>query len=562
LRARLHETAPDLLPGLHLRAATWYDQNASPAEAVHHALAVPDFNLVAEIIERAIPRATTWTSIDVATLQEWFSILPDDVMRLHPRLQLVASRVFYLIGRRRDTEWILKQVEALLEDDPAIPDAGNILGLVLADRASYAAVRGDVRQAIAFAQRALTHLPENEATTRMRVSAILGLAHYRAGDTLQAGQAFLQSIAAAKTVGLEFAAVHLVCNLAQVRIVQGRLDRAIEICQQALDMAVVDGVRTSMAGLVELELGRILYARNDLSAAERHVSQGLALLEKSEMTDSFGLGHALLAQIRQAQGESDRARVAIQRAVQIAQTFDVARISALIGACQARIWLAQDKPDLAVRWARDYEQREQMEYLCEFEDLTLARVFLAQDQPSRALALLDGLLSPAETAGRMGTVIEISSLRALALQALGEGDRAFQALKRALQLAEHEGHTRVFVGEGKPMARLLYESVTRGVAPDYARRLLAAFPVAEPEQTVPSKTLDARSELVEPLSERELEVLQLIAEGLTNQEIASRLFLSLHTVKVHAHNIYGKLDVGNRTQAVAKARALGILTLA
>jgi LuxR family maltose regulon positive regulatory protein len=254
LRQRLRQRQSEQLPILHSRASEWYDQNAFPVKAVHHALAVPDFNLAAEIIERAIPRATTWTSIDVATLQEWFSILPDDVMRPRPRLRLVASRVFYLIGRRQDTERILQQVEAMLEDDPTIPDAENILGLVLADRASYAAVRGDVRQAIAFAQRALTHLPENEATTRMRVSAILGLAHYRAGDTLQAGQAFLQSIAAAKTVGLEFAAVHLVCNLAQVRIVQGRLDRAIEICQQALDMAVVDGVRTSMAGLVELEL--------------------------------------------------------------------------------------------------------------------------------------------------------------------------------------------------------------------------------------------------------------------------------------------------------------------
>ena len=126
-------------------------------------------------------------------------------------------------------------------------------------------------------------------------------------------------------------------------------------------------------------------------------------------------------------------------------------------------------------------------------------------------------------------------------------------------LSNEKGFTRIFVDEGPPMARLLYEAVTHGITPDYARRLLAAFPVAEPEQTVPLKTQASKSDLIEPLSERELEVLQLIAEGLTNREIADRLFLSLNTVKVHTRNIYGKLDVHHRTDAVAKARALGIL---
>jgi LuxR family maltose regulon positive regulatory protein len=169
------------------------------------------------------------------------------------------------------------------------------------------------------------------------------------------------------------------------------------------------------------------------------------------------------------------------------------------------------------------------------------------------------LLKAAEAGGRTSKMIEILILQALSLQAQGDIDQAITTLEKALTLAEPEGFIRVFVDEGLPMAQLLYEAVARGIAPDYVRRLLAAFPLAEPEQTGPSKTQAPGSELIEPLSERELEVLQLIAEGLTNPEIAARLYLALNTVKAHTRNIYGKLGVNNRTQAVARARALGVL---
>jgi LuxR family maltose regulon positive regulatory protein len=222
-----------------------------------------------------------------------------------------------------------------------------MLGLVFADRASYAAVRGDVRQTIEFARRALTHLPENDVMAQMRVSSVLGLAHFRAGDMSEAGQAFSRAIAAARAANLGFIAVPLVCNLAEVQIVQGQLCQAFQTCQQAMEMAIVDGVPTSVAGFAGLELSKILYEQNDLPAAERYVSEGLDLLGRSGTTDSFGTGHALWARIRQAQGDGDGALAAIQRAVQIAQGFDISRVSTLIGAHQARIWLAQGKLELA-----------------------------------------------------------------------------------------------------------------------------------------------------------------------------------------------------------------------
>jgi LuxR family maltose regulon positive regulatory protein len=172
---------------------------------------------------------------------------------------------------------------------------------------------------------------------------------------------------------------------------------------------------------------------------------------------------------------------------------------------------------------------------------------------------LQRLLEAAETGGHTSRAIELLNLQALAIQARGDTTQAVATLERALALAEPYGFIRTFVDEGPPMARLLYEAVARGIAPGYACQLLAAFPVAEPERTDSLETPTLRSELVEPLSERELEVLDLIAEGLTNAEIASRLFLALNTVKAHTRNIYGKLGVHSRTQAVASARALGVL---
>jgi LuxR family maltose regulon positive regulatory protein len=209
-------------------------------------------------------------------------------------------------------------------------------------------------------------------------------------------------------------------------------------------------------------------------------------------------------------------------------------------------------------------------YLHEIEYIAFARVLIAQGQLDQAARLLRHLLAAAEAGGRFARAIEIKLLQALAFQSGGSTMQAMTALEQALILAEPGGFIRTFVDEGAPMARLLYKAVTRGIAgrgiaghgpvARYARRLLAAFPVTEPEQTDSRKPQASSSGLIEPLSDRELEILALIAEGLTNPEIASRLFLALNTVKGHTRNIYGKLGVHNRTQAVARARALGLLS--
>jgi LuxR family maltose regulon positive regulatory protein len=191
--------------------------------------------------------------------------------------------------------------------------------------------------------------------------------------------------------------------------------------------------------------------------------------------------------------------------------------------------------------------------------MILARLLIAQGRRDEALKLLQRLLESAQACGRTSRAIEILILQALALQAENDTDQAITSLERALTFAEPGGFIRIFVDEGPPMAHLLYEALARGIAPDYVHRLLSAFPDAKPEPASPPSTQASKSDLIEPLSEREIEVLELVAEGLSNQEIASRLFLSQHTIKAHTRNIYGKLDVHSRTEAVARCRALGIL---
>jgi LuxR family maltose regulon positive regulatory protein len=588
LRARHQEKEPEWVPELHRRAAAWYERHGFAAEAVHHAFASQDGLLATDVVERAIQQVATWTRVDSATFLEWLDALPGDVVRARPRLQLYASRALFVTGQWQASQRLLQELERTLRDDPTAPGAAGLLDRVLADRASYAAVHGDVGQAIEYARQALARLPKGDPSARIRPTTILGLACFRAGDVAEADRAFSEAIASTWAAGMGFAAVPLVCNQAEIQIMQGQLRRAMHTCERAMQMGTVDGEPVAPTGFAELEIGKILYEWNELQVAERHVLEGLERLGRAGIPGSFGTGHALLARIKQAQGDGAGALAAIQQAVQLAEGSGILRLSILTAAHEARIWLARARSggsagegalDRTSRWAAEYRRVGEAEYLREFEDLTLVRVLLAEGSSSEALDLLDALQPTAKAAGRMGSVIEILALRALTLQALGDASGALHALGRALRLAEPEGYVRLFVDEGEQMARLLYRAAGDGIVVWYGARLLAAFeggaedrpssiPSAAP---FPSATVetgvdaldDARGRhplyLVEPLTSRELEVLELLAGGLSNREIGQQLVISLPTVKSHTRNIYGKLGVHSRKEAVSQARTLGIL---
>jgi LuxR family maltose regulon positive regulatory protein len=403
----------------------------------------------------------------------------------------------------------------------------------------------------------------------MRASAILGLAFTRKGIVVSAEKAFSSAIDLALEAKLSFGATPMIANLADVQLARGKLNNALASCEDAISLGTVDGKRVASTGFASLEKGKILYERNSLQEAAENLREALDLLSQGGITQSFGNIHSVLALVEQAQGQRDEALTLAQEAVELANRGGIERLAVLAKAYQARVWLAQGATGLAVQWADEYVALEAVEYLQEFEDLTLAQVRLALDRPKEALALLETLLVHAESYDRINSVIHIAVLRALALDALGESEEALNTLRQVLNLAMPEGYRRVFLNQGLPMAHLLYLLSLKESDQAYIAGLLGDFekdPALARVENVLSETGSQLkpSILVEPLSEREAEVLALLAGGLSNgglsnREIAERLVLSPHTIRSYTSNLYGKLGVHSRTQAVARARELGLL---
>ncbi|MEJ2354128.1 MAG: LuxR C-terminal-related transcriptional regulator, partial [Anaerolineales bacterium] len=356
--------------------------------------------------------------------------------------------------------------------------------------------------------------------------------------------------------------------LADMKMTLGHLHEAISSCEHALQLAHQQGepmligtedVYTGISGL-HREQGNLKGAAQDLAISKK-------LGEQVELPDWQYRWCIAQARLKETLGDLDGALELLDEAERRYVRTPLPEVRPL-AAMKTRVWVKQGRLTEAVGWARErgLSFDDDLSYLREFEHVTLARVLIARykrdqvdDSIHEAVGLLERLLKAAEEGGRTGSAIEILALQALAFEAQSNIPSALKALERALRLAEQEGYVRIFVDEGPPMGRLLYEALGRGISPAYVGKLLAAFSTTEAEQSGSSQTQAPQPELVEPLSEREIEVLQLIAEGLTNPEIAARLYLSLNTVKVHTRNIYGKLGVNKRTQAVARARTLGIL---
>jgi LuxR family maltose regulon positive regulatory protein len=298
-----------------------------------------------------------------------------------------------------------------------------------------------------------------------------------------------------------------------------------------------------------LGLARVLYEWNDLERAERHGRQALELARQYEsVIDRFVSCEVFLARLKLAHGDVTGAMTLLARADQAARQRGFVHRNPEVAAARVRAFLQQNDLAAAGRLADSHAL-----------PFSQARVRLAGKDPSAALAALGPVRQQAEAKGWADQKLKVSILEALAYHLLGKADEAFRLLDEVLAMAGQGGFVRIFVDEGPLMARLLYQALSQSVDPQAIRRLLHEFPVSEPKPPAATKETHPDSEWIEPLSEREVEVLQHIAEGLTNQEIADRLYLSLHTIKTHARNIFGKLGVKNRTQAVAKGKALGIL---
>jgi LuxR family transcriptional regulator, maltose regulon positive regulatory protein len=565
LQARLRESQLEQVPEYHRRAALWYEQAEMVNQAVSHALAAQDYNLAADLIERAIMKVETWSQVDTAVFLGWMQALPEKIFNSRPWIRLFYARAQIASGQMVYAERILRALGTWLQEHPECPENERISNLVAFDCVSVLNIQGYVQEPMDFARRVLQGLPENDLINRSRALSILGSASFRVGDVHEANRIFteiLESFSRSKT---PFVAVIFACHLAEIQIVQGQLTQALQTCDRALSMGMVGGSLISPAGFARLIQAKIYYERNDLDQALGVIRDGLDLLRRGSIDDVFSAGQATLAMIHQAKCQQVDAIIAMQRAIRATHQMDIARITTLTSAYQARIWLVQNNLKEAQAWAQEYRQVGLTEYLREFEDLTLAWVFLACGKVPEALALLDLMLISAQKAGRNGRLIDIQALRALAFHALRKNDEAMIALTHALDLGSEEGYVRVFVDRGQPMVDLLNlaDRQLRKVHRGYLALLLSSFTGVtryESNLAVPPGS-EQILRLVEPLSEREVAVLRCLAEGLTSPQIAQKLFVSTNTVRTHLNNIYGKLGVHNRTQAILKARALGLLPI-
>jgi LuxR family transcriptional regulator, maltose regulon positive regulatory protein len=545
---------PDESARLQASASQWCETNGLLFEAVHYALAGGSQELAADVVERVIQNAATWSGGELATLVGWIDALPGQLLRVRPRLSLHASRALFLSGRLVLSEQFIDQAEQVLRTQQAAgQDTTGLLAVATVYRAAIAALRGEVRTAIALGTAALAHLPETDLHARARAADGLGLAYGLLGDLALAEQFYTQASGLAQAAGVVYLAINARCEVAQVQIAQGRLQAAAQSCRRALELA--GDTRIPPLGLAWAILGAVAYEQNDLAAAERYLQEGMALSQQGGLTDDLRSELLLLARLKRATGDLPAAAVAVAQGAAIVQRYQAPRLAQIAAACQAQIHLACGEMAAAQRWADAYALQRQAgpaEANPDFEELTLVRILLATGELAQALAIVIPLQQQAEAAGRLRTSIEALALQALIQAAAQERAAAVASLAKALRQAEPEGFLRPFLDEGAPLADLL--PAARYAAPALVRRLLAALPDEEHDANVAPTAVDA-------LSEQETIVLRLLCAGRSNQQIADELVISVGTAKWHVHNILQKLGVSSRAQATLRARDLGLAPL-
>jgi LuxR family maltose regulon positive regulatory protein len=552
---------PDQIAELHIQASQWFEAEGFMDEAIEHALIAGDHERSVELIE-ATAEARLMRS-EASAIIRWINQLPAAELESRPSLCLTQAWALILRGGPLDEiESNLNLVERADVDD-------QLRGSAAAVRAFLASIKGDAKTSMELSVRALELISEGNLFLRSLVADNLGMVHLILGDFDASIEAFTQAAEISRQAGNVMIAVGALCNMAGLWMLQGQLKRAWSANMEALELATDQrGRRLPVAGKALLGLGEIAREWNQLKSAEKYLYDGIKLFRLFGELGSV-LPYVTLARIKDIQGDLEGAQEIVDLARKLAIQFDASTMDdELVDAYQVQLWILMGKNEQALRWVSDKNLEElvaqkagvpRFDPMWEIHSQTLTRVYISQGRYDDALRVIEPMLDIAKASKRMRSVLKMLAMQAVVLKSMGEHQDALQTLEQALNLGEEEGFVRTFLDEGEPMVQLLYEATAHGIVPDYAGHLLAEF--TSPQQFSESRRSDKkdRVEMVEPLSERELEVLELIAEGLSNQEIARRLHISLSTVKGHSSNIYGKLAVNKRIQAVARAKELGIL---
>lgn len=562
------EAQPDQIPRLHKRASAWYEHNSLPAEAIRHALAAEDFERAAGLIELA--HAAMSLGYQSSTWLGWAKALPDELLRTRPVLSVGYAWALLDCGELEATEAPLQDAERCLEtptDEIVVVDEEEFRSLaasIATARAYRSLALGDITSAVIYAQQALKRTPDDDQTRYKQAISLLGLAQYTSGDLEAAERSLADFHTSLRKSGDILTLIGITFLLADIRVALGRLHEAESSYQQTIRFATSQG-QTMPLGTADLYRGLAeLYLEwGDLEAAAHYVLTSQRLGEQTATTD---WPHRLClsqARLKEAQGDLDGTLALLDEAQRVYVRVPLPDVRP-VAALKARVWLKQGRLSQAMDWARErgLSVDHNLSYLSEFEYITLARICITQYKSEHvatsldeAIRLLGRLLQAAEAGRRISSVIEILLLHALAFQARGSFTDAFAALERALALAEPRGYVRMFVNEGTPMVQLLERMKTTSERMKaYLHRLLAAFG----EQDAVHASSAMPHTLLEPLSQRELEVLKLLRSELSGPEIAQQLIVSLHTLRTHTNNIFNKLGVNNRRAAVRRAEELAL----
>jgi LuxR family maltose regulon positive regulatory protein len=531
-------------------------------EALRHSLLAEDFEEAARLINRLSMEVVQ--KGEYRTVSDWINSLPNDIQQEHPYLWAIDVWALRMEGQFEAAESKLSEVEETLKNPAhkASADLETIKGLLNSHKAYIAFIRGDLDETVSISRESLAQLPQDMLVIRTMTALYLGVALRYQGKLKEALEIYLDTLPYGKQLVGSSITVFCFTHLSDLYYDLGELQKSKDMAEQAIQFTNqhTGGPDWPFTGHAYVCVGRVLRQRGYLTEALEVIQRGVGLCRQWNVADVLALACNELADINFSLGEKELAQDALQESLQIYQEFSP-WATGLVAAHQAKHSLGFGEIEAAIEWlgGTDLKANSSIDLSRDIEFLTLARVFIAQNKLDEGLALLERISEVSDKIGKKSTALEAMILQAKALFIGEHTEKAMERLEQALTLGEAEGYIQIFVDEGPQMARLLYEILSRGTASDYVQQLLTAFPDTEPEQTDLRQTKIAETDWIEPLSERELEVLRLLAAGLSRHEIAEQLVLSLNTVKTHARNIYGKLGVNKQMRAVAKARALGIL---
>jgi LuxR family maltose regulon positive regulatory protein len=497
LRQRLNQIQPEQVSTLHRQAGTWYEDQGLASEALQHIFAAEDFTWAGRLIEQ-MGTTAFWRLGDWPSVLNWLEKLPKMVVHARPKLCLTYAWVMHISGQPEAVEPFLRSVESHLQDakdglvaradrltetteatsdEPLLSgDVQSMMAEVITIRALTARVQGDLARAIELYHRALELIPSKELHLRALAIGWLADTYYLSGDMAAASSHFAEARATSLESGNIFQALVFSNGLAKVQVMQGHLHQAVDSYQHMQHLFLSWGEQhASVAGYVCVGMGELLYEWNDLDEAVQRLREGIDRGTQGANPGILLPGYVTLARALQAQGDTAGALSAIQEAMRFWRQFQLTRGCGIppVTTCQARLSLAQGDVASAAQWVQEQGLHAdgELSYQQETDYITLARLLIAQGNANEAAGLLERIRQVAEAEGRVFRVIEILALHALALQGGGDTAQAMTMMERALTLAEPEGYIRIFVDEGSPMARVLYEALSRGIAPDYVRRL-------------------------------------------------------------------------------------------